>query len=64
VHENMIGVPFVGQLFKAIILDVPALVAETHYALGGNLPRGQRGPPNPVTGLGMLSMVSGRGAFA
>ena len=35
--ENVIGMPFVDEFVEAIILDVPTLVAETDYALSGNL---------------------------
>jgi hypothetical protein len=39
VLEDVIGVPFVDQLVEAVILDVPALVAETDHAVDGNLGR-------------------------
>ena len=39
--EHMIGVPFVGQLVEAIILDIPSLVSQMDDAMEGNL--GRRG---------------------
>ena len=39
VHVDMIGVPFVGQLVEAIILDIPSLVSQTDDLLDGNLGR-------------------------
>ena len=37
--EHMIGVPFVGQLVEAIILDIPSLVPQMDDAIDGNLGR-------------------------
>ena len=37
--EDVIGVPFVGQLVKAIILDIPSLVPQMDDAIDGNLGR-------------------------
>ncbi len=33
---DMIGVPFVGQLVEAIILDIPSLVSQTDDCSTGN----------------------------
>ena len=36
---DMIGVPFVGQLVEAIILDIPSLVSQTDDLLDGKFGR-------------------------
>ena len=37
--EDVIGVPFVGQLVEAIILNIPPLVPQMDDAIDGNLGR-------------------------
>ena len=46
--KDMIGMPFIGQLVKSVILDIPALVAENNGALGRKLGRRRSGYPDPL----------------
>jgi len=47
---EVIGMPAVDQLVETVILDIPALVAETDCTLGGDLWAGKRGHPDPIAG--------------
>jgi hypothetical protein len=44
--KDVIGMPLLGELLESVVLDIPALVAENHGALGRKLGRRRGGHPD------------------